>query len=282
MEFASLKMIEKGKKAEPPRIILYGVHGIGKSSWAASAPAPIFIQTERGLKEIETDKFPLAESFLQVLDFIEVLHDEKHDYKTLIVDSLDWLEKLIFVEVAKAKGVSSIEEIGFQAGYKIALKYWDEILAKLDDLQEKKKMAIIGIAHSQIKNFNSPESEPYDRYQLDLHKHAAARVQQWADAVLFLNYKTYTSKLKVGAGKEVIKAMGTGERVIYTEEKPAYQAKNRYDFPSEIPFLKNQGWSEFKKHFKPAKKLSVKLAKEEFQQEQLTTVAEIESVRIED
>ena len=250
MKFAGLEMIEKGKRFEPPRIVLYGVHGIGKSSWAASAPNPIFIQTEKGLKEIEADKFPLATSYQEVLDFIEVLSDEDHKYKSVVIDSLDWLERLIFVEVAKAKAVDSIEEIGFQAGYKIALKRWDEVLNALDNLQEKKKMAVIGIAHSQVKAFNSPESEPYDRYQLDLHKHAAARVQQWADAVLFLNYKTYTSKLKVGAGKEVVRAMGTGERVIYTEEKPAYQAKNRYDFPAEISFTKNNGWNEFKKHFK--------------------------------
>ncbi len=252
--FASLDEIQKTMKSEPPRIVIYGVQGIGKSSWGAiGTPNPIIIQTENGYKQINVNKWPVCKTLAMVENYIDVLIDDKHDYRTLVLDTLDGLEALIFDEVVRnyEKPVKSIASIGWSEGYELAVSHWNKILAKLDELQEKKKMMIICVAHPKIKKFNPPNIEPYDRYELNLHEKGASRVYHWADAVLFLNYKTFTKKIEVKKGEEITQGIGEGERTIYTEERPAYLAKNRYDFPTEISFPKNEGWAELKKHFKP-------------------------------
>jgi hypothetical protein len=246
--FASLNEIQD-RKSEPPRIIIYGPEGIGKSSFGASCPSPIFLPTEKGLKEIDVKRWPLITTFEMLLNYIDVLIQDKHKFKSGIIDTLNGVQKLIFKEVS-AKAGRGIEDIGYQAGYQMALPYWDILLDKLDELQMIKGMIIICLAHSKVKTYNAPELEPFDRYMLDMHKDGAARVQRWADAVLFVNYKNYISKIKVGMGQEITKSSGIGERSMFTEERPAYIAKNRYDFPHELPFPKGDGWNQLKPYFK--------------------------------
>lgn len=249
----SLDEIISGRKAEPPRFVIYGTQGIGKSSLVSEMPDPIFIQTENGLNEIDCDKFPLAHEYDQVIDHLKELLGKKHKYKTLGVDSLDWMQKLIFQKVALIEGRDNVDQIGYQAGYKMALQYWDEFFYYCDLLHSNKRMMIAQIAHEEIKTFQSPDCDPYDRYQLALHKHGAKRAIQWADAVLFINYRIATSKLKTPKG-DVIRASGGDARIIFTREKPAYIAKNRYGFPDEIPYEQNKGWLAISKYLKKPKK----------------------------
>lgn len=220
------QLITTKAKAAPPRILLHGVHGIGKSTWGSKAPNSIIIQTEDGLTTIDVAHFPIATKLKSVLTALDLLIAESHDYQTVVIDTIDWLEKLIWMQVCEDSAVESIEKIGYAKGYIYALKYWDLIIDKLNILRNDKKMIICLIAHTDIKLFNRPDGENYDRYQIKLNKHAASRLEEWCDAVLFCNYKTYSDKEK--------RTVGTGERVVYTEERPAWKAKNRYSLSSEI------------------------------------------------
>ena len=105
-----LDNIQTGRENKPPRIMIYGSEGIGKSSYAAGAPNAIFIQTEDGLGEIDCRKFPLAHSLSEVIAELTALRDEAHEFQTVVVDSVDWLERLIFDEVCREFGVRSIEK----------------------------------------------------------------------------------------------------------------------------------------------------------------------------
>lgn len=240
-----LTMAVKGKVAMPPRIVLYGVEGIGKSSFAAEAQETIFISTEGGLDNIDASKLPLCESYAAVMEQLDAIHTQKHAYKTLAIDTLDWMEKLIWQKVCKDRGVNSIEDIGYAKGYIFAMDLWHEFIQRLDLIRNKTKMPIILLAHENIRRFDSPQTEPYDRYELKLHAKAAALFYEWADAVLFANYKPAVAKADLGFKKEVNRGIGGGDRYIFTEERPAYKAKNRYNLPTEIPFIKDQGWSAF-------------------------------------
>jgi len=240
-----LSMITKGKKAKPPRLVLYGVEGIGKSSFAAEAPETIFISTEDGQDNIDASKFPICKSYDDVIEQLTLIHDGEHKFKTLSIDSLDWLEPLIWNKVASDHKVNNIEDIGYAKGYTYALDYWRDILSRLSAIRSKRNIAIILIAHDRIKRFDSPESEPFDRYELKLHDKAAPLIYEWADAVLFANYRAAVAKTDVGFNKEVKRGIGGGERFIYTEERPAFKAKNRYNLPSSIPFKKGEGWNAF-------------------------------------
>lgn len=240
-----LSMVVKGKKAKPPRIVLYGVEGIGKSTFAAEAPETIFISTEDGQDNIDASKFPICKSFADVINQLEFLLNEKHEFKTVALDSLDWLEPLIWQKVSSDHKVNSIEDIGYAKGYTYALDYWRMVLELLSNVRSHRNMAIILLAHDRIRRFDSPESEPYDRYELKLHDKAAPLLYEWADAILFANYRTAVAKTDVGFQKEVKRGIGGGERFIYTEERPAFKAKNRYNLPASIPFKKGEGWQAF-------------------------------------
>jgi hypothetical protein len=215
--------------------MLYGVHGIGKSSWAAQAPKPIFIQTEDGLGGIECSRFPLTESYAQVIETISALYSEQHEYQTVVVDSLDWLERIIWAEVCRRKNVESIEDIGYGKGYIFAVTFWRQVLEGLSALRSTRGMMVILIAHSQVERFENPETDSYDRYVPRLHKHANALVQEWCDEVLFATYKVFTKQADEGFGRVKVKGLGTGERIVRTAERPAHVAKNRLNLPDELP-----------------------------------------------
>jgi hypothetical protein len=230
-----LQQIQKGRAAQPRRVLLYGVHGVGKSTFGAMAEKPIFIQTEEGINDIETDRFPLATKYGDVLGAFSALYTEDHDYQTVVIDSLDWLERLIWAEVCAKRGVESIEDIGYAKGYVFALTQWREVLGGLDALRNERDMQVVLIAHAQIEKFANPETDSYDRYSPRLQKQASALVQEWADEVLFATYKVHTKTTSEGFDRKRTQGIGTGERIIRTTERPAHVAKNRLNLPDEFP-----------------------------------------------
>jgi hypothetical protein len=233
-----LKSIKKNTSFAAPRVLVYGVEGIGKSTFAAGAPSPVFIQTEDGLGSLAVDHFPVANKVSDVLDAISTLFDGGHDFKTVVIDSLDWLETLTWRDI-EAK--YDAKDLAYGKGAMIAADKWREILDGLTALRNDRGMAVILIAHTEIKRFDSPETEPYDRYQPKLQARSSALVREWCDAVLFANYKTMIKKDDVGFNKTVSRGITNGERLLFTSERPAYMAKNRYSLPESIPL----SWEAF-------------------------------------
>ena len=235
-----LETITVGKTPRGPALALYGPEGVGKSTFAASAPKPIFIQTEDGLSEIDTAKFPLCTTYAEVVEQLKAVRDGEHDFQTVCIDSLDWLERLIWDRVCADYGVKSIEKAdgGYGKGYVHALSYWREVVKLLSEIRDRKQMAIILVAHAKVERFEDPEHPAYDRYQPRLHKLANSLVCEWADAVLFA-----TRRMRVDSttGKAAPVGADGGERIIRTNGSPACIAKNRYSLPNEIPL----SWAAF-------------------------------------
>ena len=233
-----LKSIRKNDAMAAPRIMVYGVEGIGKSTFGAGSPNPIYILTEDGLGSLKVDHFPLATSSQDVMDAIATLYKENNAFETVIIDSLDWLEAIIQREIEQKYDA---KDLAYGKGSLIAAERWREILDGLNALRNDKGMAIILIAHTTIKRFDSPEVEPYDRYQPKLQERSNAVVREWADAVLFANYRTIVKKDDVGFNQTNNRGISTGERLLFTSERPAYMAKNRYNMPESIPL----SWDAF-------------------------------------
>jgi hypothetical protein len=235
-----LETVHRGKRPMPPRIVLYGTEGIGKSTFGAGAPAPIFVQTEDGLGEIDCHAFPVARTLADVRDSLAALYTEPHEYQAVVLDSLDWLERLIWEEVCRAFGVKSIEKAdgGYGKGYTHALTYWREVIEGLDALRADRGMVVICIAHARVEKFEDPESTAYDRYSPRLHKHAAALVTEWADAVLFATrrFRTEIEEAGFNRSRTIAAPVGAdgGERIIRAVGGPACIAKNRYGLPAEL------------------------------------------------
>jgi len=229
-------------RQKPARIVIYGVPGIGKTTLAANAPSPIFLPVEDGLGTLQVPAFPQPQSWSDVLSALNVLLNDDHPFQTVVLDSLDKLEPLIWDHVCKINKQDRIESFGYGKGYVHALTEWRTLLHRLDNLRDK-GMTIVLLAHSTVVRFDAPDTEPYDRYQLRLHKAADAAVGDWADAILFANYKVVT----VDAAGDKKRGIGRGERALHTTERPAYRAKNRYQMSDSIPMT----WSDVERFIVP-------------------------------
>lgn len=233
-------------KPLPPSIIIYGNHGLGKTTFGSLAPNPVFIRTEDGLGNINAKTFPKVESFDMLMEQLRRLYSIEHDFKTVVIDSLDHLEPMVWEDVlkenptaAKGKPATGIESYGYGKGYAMALDTWRRFNDALFFLRKERGMTVIMTAHAQIKRFENPQTEPYDRYEMKLHQKAGALMQESADIVLFASYYTGTRETKDSFGNAFVRAVGSGDRFLYTEERPAFQAKNRFGLPAEIPFDKD-------------------------------------------
>lgn len=234
----NLKSIQKNTALAAPRIMLYGVEGIGKTTFASNAPDPIYICTEDGLGSLQVDHFPLATKASDVLDALSSLATEQHDYKSVVLDSVDWLDNLIWQDV---ESTHEAKDLAYGKGAMIVAERWREVLAALNHLRNERGMCVILLAHCQIKRFDSPETEPYDRYQPKLQERSNAILREWVDALLFANYRTVIKKDDVGFNKTANRGISTGERLLFTAERPAYMAKNRYGLPESLPM----SWESF-------------------------------------
>ncbi|MGO0309854.1 ATP-binding protein [Endozoicomonas acroporae] len=243
----TLNSISRSLGFKAPALVIHGSSGVGKTSLAAGAPNPIFICTEDGLGKLEVDAFPLMKSFQDVLDALHALYSSDHKYQTVVLDSLDHLENLLWIHLCqhyvgpKGERYESVEDFGYGKGFMFALDLWRQLLNALFALRNDKGMAFILIAHSEIKRFESPMTDSYDRYQIKLHKRASELIMESVDCVLFADYKTVIEKEEAGFNKVKARGISTGQRYLYTEARPSFVAKNRYGLPPELPL----NWQAF-------------------------------------
>lgn len=241
-----LKELIKKRPQLPPRILIYSIPGFGKSTLAASIPNPIFIDIEDGLSGLDVDAFQVPTEYEQVEEYIRLLINEEHGFKTVVIDTLSSLEKLIHDKVCRDHNKESVESFGYAKGYVYAMTYWNKIIDGMDVLR-KKGVAPVLLAHSEVKTINDPIVDAYDKYIIRLHRHPTAMITQWCDNIFFGTHKTIVTKQGEGFN-QTAKGIGSGERVIYTEERPAFTAKSRMDLPFEIDVPKINGWSAIMKN----------------------------------
>lgn len=238
-----LEGVSKGKIKQPFLGLIQGVDGVGKSSMGSQMPAPLFIGPEGGTANLDVHRLNLT-SFEAVMAALKELAEENHAYQSLVVDSLDWLEPLVWEHVvfsANDKKVKSIEDFGYGKGFVLAMDEWRKMIGALTALREKRKMNILLIAHTHVKLAKDPTAvAEYERYQLKLNDKAAALWREYVDVVLFANFETLTAADKKGKTR----AFGDGARYLYTERRPGFDAKNRFGLPFQIAL----DWNELKSH----------------------------------
>ena len=223
-----LLSIRRTKRLRAPKIVIAGPGKIGKTTFAASAPNAIGILTEDGADNVDAAAFPLAQSLTDVYDAIKTLLKEQHDYQSVFLDSLDWLEPLVHEHVCAANKWANIEAPGYGKGYVAAAEEWRTLLSGLEALRAQREMCVILIAHDKIKRFESPLHDGYDQYVLKLHDRAAALVQEWADVIGWANYRIVTTQSDAGYGQKETKARTTGDRILHVEPHPAHMGGNRF------------------------------------------------------
>jgi hypothetical protein len=225
--------ISKGKLKKPYLLLMYGPDGVGKSTFGSEAPDPIFVGPESGSNNLDVARFTGVDSWPEVRRRTNELLLAKHSYKTVVFDSLDWMEPLLWKTICKP-GETIEDALGsFGRGYTRANEIWKEFMLDVSKLRETRGMNVVLIAHSMVKTFNDPSQPlPYDRYMLKLNDKASAIWREFVDCVLFVNYQTTVFKANKSDKKG--KTEDGGPRKIYTNRSAAYDAKNRLDLPDEL------------------------------------------------
>lgn len=228
--------VVRGTLDKPPRILIYGVDGIGKSTFAASADAPVFIGVEDGTSSLNVTRFPEPQTWLDGIEAIDELTQNDHQFRTVVIDSLDWLEPLCWQHVCattkdkQGRPATKVETIPYGNGFTAAVDLWRVLLSKLDYLRAVRGMAVVLVAHAWIKRFSNPEGEDFDRFECKLHPKSSGVIREWCDCVLFATHEQYTHDLN---GRP--KGISTGARIIHTVRSAAFDAKNRYNLPPTLP-----------------------------------------------
>ena len=221
--------ITRGPIHAAVRWVLYGDAGIGKTTLAAQCPGTLVLDTEDGSRQLDVARAEIADWQSLTLAVKELAVDAQ-GFQTVVIDSADWAEKLLIEHLTKQAGKRSIEDFGFGKGYTMLAEHWARFLDSCDRLIDR-GMNVVFIAHSTVRRISPPDmTDGFDRYELKLTKQVSPLLREWCDLLTFATYKT---KLVEG-GDGRMKATGKA-RVLYTERSPAFDAKNRYGLPEELP-----------------------------------------------
>lgn len=221
--------VTKGKVETAKKVVIYGPEGIGKSTLASNFPNPVFIDTEGSTKALDVARYPEVKNWMDIKAFVEDTINTRQ-FSTIVIDTADWAERFCIRAVCAKQKVTGIEDIPYGKGY----TYVMEEFASLLDLCNKAITAGINViftAHAQMRKFEQPdEMGSYDRWEMKLSKKSAPLLKEWADMVLFCNYKT---QVMTDSKTQSKKAFG-GKRVMYASHHPCWDAKNRYNLPDQM------------------------------------------------
>lgn len=251
-----LARIKTSSEKLPNRVVLHGVEGVGKTSFAAHAPNPIFLMArgETGLDTLigagqlgEIPHFPELKTWAETIGALDSLLRGEHEYRTVVLDALNGFERLCHEQVCEVSFGNDWTDRGFASygkGPEVAMSEWRQFLGMLDRLREERKMSVLLLAHTKVKTFKNPEGPDYDRYTVDLNDKTWSATHKWADMVLFATFYVEAVKEK---GTERAKGKGGQERIVHTERHASFDAKNRNGLPPEFSFGRSgaEAWSNF-------------------------------------
>lgn len=238
----TLEAIVSGRLKTPDKVTVAGLEGVGKTTFGATAPGAVFICAEDGTDELDTKRFPMPSdvTMADIYDAIAALRNGKHEFKTLVIDTIDWLEPLLVRAVCERNNwmavgdegvrVPNVEAPGFGKGWEAVADEWRKFLAALDGLRSSRGMGIVLIGHAVLRRYSNPHADDYERFECSVSKKAWALIRQWSKAVMFAAHEEVVSKKK----GEKAKGSFTGRRVLFTERSAGYDAKNRYGLPAMI------------------------------------------------
>lgn len=215
-----------GRTFRPPRVLIYGPPKVGKTTFASGARDVVLIGPEDGAEDLDVAKLPTPESWEEVIEQVRWLAEDEHGFQAVALDTLDWLEPLLWRFVCTMGKKDTIEDFGFGKGYELAVDHWRGLLRRLEQARGR-GMTIIALAHAHVRAFQNPNGPDYDRWEMKIHKKAAGLWQEWVDVIGFASVASTVSK----DGK----AKTDGKRLLYTQDAAAFVAGSRYIIPNPLP-----------------------------------------------
>lgn len=251
-----LTKVKRGKIKQALRFVIYGPEGVGKSTLAAFSPNPLWFDCEDGSGRLDVARYQFRDgdgghvphTYGEILAALDDLTANPHEFKTLVIDTADRLESLLWKHViAKSgKAYDNIEAFGYGKGYTVALDEWRGLCSRLDRLRVARDMTIVILAHAQIRTFKSPTTDDYDRFWLRIHEKAGGFLKEWSDVTGFATFEEGASKI-VGSNSDRVRGYSTGRRLLMLKRTAAYDAKTRYAMPDEIELDAANPWAPLAK-----------------------------------
>ncbi len=241
-----LKSIKPSRQHKPPRIILYGTPKIGKSTFASKITGALFLDVEGGSDELPVNRIrrEQLETYDDLIAALNAVLSQDHEFSSLVIDTADFLEKILMKQVAAEFGAKEFAKInGFGREHTSLVNVWTHILQLLNDIRDKRNMAVMLIVHETITKIKEPNTDAFDRFTFALNKQTTELLEAWADAIMFAKVEVYTEQDKAKRVKAT-----AGDRMLFTMDSPAFLAGNRYGLPREIPFT----WEAFSEAFAKA------------------------------
>lgn len=221
--------IKSGRINKPPKVVIYGAEGVGKSTLASQFPDPLFIDTEGSTTYMDVRRIEKPRSFTALVSIVREVVEDPSVCKTLVLDTADWAEQLCVDEVCKKYKKAGIEDFGYGKGYVYLAEEFTRLLDAFDKVIAAGIIVVI-TAHAKMRKFEQPdEMGAYDRWEMKLTKQTAPLLKEWCDMLLFCNYQTYV----VTTDTDKKKAQG-GKRVMFTTHHPCWDAKNRHGLPDAL------------------------------------------------
>lgn len=241
----SLANLRRANLHLPPLNLIYGAPGLGKTSLALEAPNTVYIQVapEAPPRGIEPVGFGELISYEQIGEAMKSLYAEKHVFTHVVIDSMDALEPLIWQETCRRNNWQTIETPGFGKGYLAADDVWREFITRCERLRRERGLQVTWLGLADASNHEEPGQQPYKRYAMKLHKRGHGLLTQAADAVLFINTKVTVKEVDTGFNRTSAHAEGGGTRWLFTDGRPAFEAKNRFNMPDQIALPKGKAWA---------------------------------------
>jgi hypothetical protein len=257
-----LGAVVSGPRRDPKLWWFYGDEGIGKSSLAADAPNPIFLDVEGRTRHLHVQRYPfrpeegdegtVARTLAEVEDAIDdlIANARQYGFRSAVLDGMAALEALIFARIVdeaksrnernkEGKAIENIEDFGYQRGQKVAAQMWRALIKRFEDLRFRAGLHVILLGHAQVTTFKNPGAEDYSRYTPRLDPLAAGVLLEKCDVVGLVTFDDRVTK----AGKKAIGVLGT--RVIRLEHSPVWSAKCSLPMPSTIDLASEAPWQPF-------------------------------------
>lgn len=246
--------IKKGRLLTPTRYLVYGPEGTGKTTLLSYAPKPIWFDADDGSSRLDVARYPFRDgpdghvlrTYAELTAGIDDLTRSPHEYKTLVIDTADRIEPMIWRHMidrdnptVRGEKMKTIEDYGYSKGYGLAVDDWRALCLRLERLRATKGMAIAFLAHSTVKTFNNPEGASYDRYQLAMNEKAAGFLKGWCEVVGFLRFEEGVSEEK----RQRAKGWSTGARIMHLARTAAYDAKGRGGMPEQVEVPLENPWA---------------------------------------
>ena len=221
--------IVSGKISRAVKTVIYGTEGVGKSTLASKFPEPLFLDVEGGTSQLDIRRVELNTDWNELLSAVSEVSQNPDLCRTLVIDTADAAETLCIKHILTKYNQKSIESFGYGKGYTYIGEEWNQLMTGLDSVIDK-GINVVLIAHAKQRKIELPEQTgAFDHWEMKLTKQVAPILKEWADLLLFCNYKTFV----VTTDNNSKKAQG-GKRVMYTSHNPVYDAKNRYGLPDEL------------------------------------------------